>query len=173
MSLDTMRDLLIDELSDIMNAEKQLTKALPKMAKAASSPALKKAFLSHLEETKGHISRLEKAFAALDEKPKRKKCKAMEGLVEEGSDMCQEDGDDAVRDAGIIAAAQRVEHYEIAAYGCAVAFAEILGETKVAALLTKTLKEEEAADDKLSMIAEGEVNLAALHAGEEEEDDEQ
>ena len=112
-------------------------------------------------------------FALLDEKPKRKKCKAMEGLVEEGADMAAEDGDDSVRDAGLIAAAQRVEHYEIAAYGCAVTFAELLGETKAMALLKKTLGEEEAADGKLSAIAEREVNQAALEAGEGEEEEEE
>jgi ferritin-like metal-binding protein YciE len=173
MSLDTMRDLLIDEMSDIYNAEKQLVRALPKMAKASASPTLKKAFLSHLEETKGHVTRLEQAFAAMSEKPKRKKCKAMEGLVEEGAEMCAEDGEDAVRDAGLIGAAQRVEHYEVAAYGGVVAYAEALGEDKVASILSKTLKEEHAANDKLSTIAESEVNPAALAAGEEEEDDDE
>lgn len=173
MALDTMHDLLIDELSDIYNAEKQLVKALPKMAKAATTPKLKQAFLGHLEETKGHVTRLEQAFEMLGESPKRKKCKAMEGLVAEGSDMCGEDGDDAVRDAGIIGAAQRVEHYEIAAYGGAVAYATALGETKVAAVLARTLKEEHAANDKLSTIAEREVNPAALDAGSEAGDDEE
>ena len=168
MSLDTMRDLLIDELSDIHNAEKQLVAALPKMARAARAPALKKAFLGHLEETRGHVKRIEEAFAALDEKPKRKKCKAMEGLVKEGAEMCAEDGEDAVRDAGIIGAAQRIEHYEIAAYGCVIAFAQSLGEARVAAILKKTLKEESAADAKLSTIAEREVNPSAAMAGEEQ-----
>jgi ferritin-like metal-binding protein YciE len=172
MSLDSMRDLLVDELSDIYNAEKQLVKALPKMARAATSPALKKAFTSHLEETKGHVTRIEQVFEAIGESPKRKKCKAMEGLVEEGSEMIEEDGDDAVRDAGLIGAAQRVEHYEMAAYGTVIAFANALGETKAATILGKTLKEEEAADDKLTQVAEGEVNPAAASAGEEEEEEE-
>lgn len=172
MSLDTMRDLLIAEMSDVLNAEKQLLKALPKMVKAATSPTLKKAFTDHLAETKKQVDRLDQAFVALDERPKRKKCKAMEGLIEEGSEMAQEDGDDAVRDAGLICSAQRVEHYEIAAYGGIVTFAELLGETKVARLMEQTLAEEEKADSKLSSIAESEINNDALAAGEADEDEE-
>lgn len=173
MSLDTMRDLLIDELSDVLSAEKQLVKALPKMAKAATAPSLKKAFTMHLEETKKQVMRLEQAFAAMDERPKRKKCKGMEGLIEEGSEMGQEDGDDAVRNAGLIGAAQRVEHYEIAAYGCIVTYAELLGETKVMKLMEQTLAEEEAADEKLSALAESEINNDALNAGAEDEEEEE
>lgn len=171
MSLDTMRDLLIDEMSDVLNAEKQLVKALPRMAKAATAPSLKKAFASHLAETQKQVTRLEQAFAAMDERPKRKKCKAMEGLVAEGAEMAAEDGNDAVRDAGLIGAAQRVEHYEIAAYGCIVTFAELLGETKVARLMEQNLAEEESADEKLSAIAESEINDAALRAGDDTEEE--
>ncbi len=173
MSLDTMQDLLIAELRDIYSAEKQILKALPKMAKAAESSALKKAFTSHLTETKGHVARLEQIFKSLEKRPGGKKCKGMEGLLKEGSEMCEEDGEDAVRDAGIISAAQRVEHYEIAAYGCAIAFAESLGENKIAGLLKQTRDEEEAADDKLTSIADGEVNPAAVAAGEEGDEDEE
>jgi ferritin-like metal-binding protein YciE len=172
MSLDTMRDLLIAEMSDVLNAEKQLLKALPKMVRAASSPTLKKAFTTHLAETKKQVTRLDQAFAALGERPLRKKCKGMEGLLAEGAEMAQEDGDDAVRDAGLICAAQRVEHYEIAAYGGIVTFAELLGETKVARLMEQTLAEEEKADSKLSTIAEGEINDEALAAGDADEDEE-
>jgi ferritin-like metal-binding protein YciE len=164
MSLDTMRDLLIDELSDLYSAEKQLVKALPKMAKAASTPELKEAFQAHLEETRGQVERLDAVFASLDETPKRKKCKGMEGLIEEGNEKCQEEGEPAVVDAGIISAAQRVEHYEIAAYGAAVAFAEECGEAEAAALLQATLDEEKAADRTLNAIAEGTVNARAESA---------
>jgi ferritin-like metal-binding protein YciE len=165
MPLATMKDLLVDELSDLYSAEKQLVKALPKVAKAVASPRLKKAITDHLEQTKGHVERLEQAFNTLGVKAKRKACKGMAGLLEEGDEMCNEDGDDAVRDAGIIGAAQRVEHYEMAAYGCAIAFARNLGEDQVAELLSNTLAEEEAADKKLTSIAEKEVNEAALEAG--------
>ena len=172
MSLDTMRDLLIDELSDLHSAERQLVQALPKLVKAASAPKLKQAFTAHLAETKTQVERLNQAFTAMGEKPKRKKCKGMEGLIEEGSEKAQEDGDDAVRDAGLIGAAQRVEHYEIAAYGTVIAFAESIGESQVVTILRKTLDEEEAADAKLSGIAEGGLNAEAAGAGEEEEEEE-
>jgi ferritin-like metal-binding protein YciE len=123
MSLDSMQDLLLEELRDLYNAEQQLTRALPKLVETAASPTLRQAFQSHLQETEGHVSRLEQIFEGLNEKPTGKKCKAMEGLIDEGADMLAEKGSEAVRDAGIIAAAQRVEHYEIAAYGSAVSFA--------------------------------------------------
>jgi ferritin-like metal-binding protein YciE len=170
MSLDTMRDLFVDELSDIYNAEKQLVKALPKMVKAAESPTLKKALTDHLAETKEHVNRLKEVFSEIGEERKRKECKAMVGLVDEGKQMCKKDGDPDVRDAGIIGAGQRVEHYEIAAYGTVIAFAQALGEAKAVLLLDKTLKEEVAADQRLSGIAEGEVNPAALLAGEDSEE---
>lgn len=171
MSLETMRDLLVAEMSDVLSAEKQLMTALPKMVTAATAPSLKKAFTKHLAETEQQVTRLDEAFTALDEKPKRKKCKGMEGLLEEGSEMASEEGDDAVRDAGLIAAAQRVEHYEIAAYGGIVAFAELLGEAEVAALMKETLAEEEAADRKLSAIAESEVNRDAMSASAAADED--
>ena len=154
----TLRDLLIHELEDIFHAEKQLVKALPKMAKGASSPQLKQAIESHLEETREQVNRLEQAFRQLGEKAQGKKCEAMEGLVEEGAEMLEEDGEDSVIDAGIIAAAQKVEHYEIASYGCVCAWAKNLGENEVADLLGKTLEEEKAADEKLTEIAESSVN---------------
>jgi ferritin-like metal-binding protein YciE len=165
MSLESMQDLLLNELRDLYSAEKQLVKALPKMAKAARFAGLKDALQDHLDQTRGHVARLDEAFRVLDASGGGKKCKGMEGLIEEGDEMCDEDGDDSVRDAGIIAAAQRVEHYEIAGYGCAIAFAKALGEDEVAALLTETREEEEAADEKLTTLAEESVNPAALGAG--------
>ena len=164
MSLDSMQDLLLEELRDLYNAEQQLTRALPKLVETAASPTLRQAFQSHLQETEGHVSRLEQIFEGLNEKPTGKKCKAMEGLIDEGADMLAEKGSEAVRDAGIIAAAQRVEHYEIAAYGSAVSFAQLLGRQDIATLLQQTLAEEEAADEKLSRIAEQEVNNHAMAA---------
>lgn len=162
MSLETMQDLMLDELRDLYNAEQQLTKALPKMVEKSSSMTLRQAFQNHLQETEGHVTRLEQIFESLDEKATGKKCKGMEGLIDEGDDMLSETGSDAVRDAGIIAAAQRVEHYEIAAYGCAINFAQLLGRQDIASLLQQTLSEEKAADEKLSRIAEQEVNSHAM-----------
>jgi ferritin-like metal-binding protein YciE len=155
-------------MRDLYNAENQLLKALPKMAKKASNSELKEAFESHLEETQTHVERLEEIFTKLGEKPSGKTCKAMKGLVEEGAEMMQEDGLDSVIDAGIIAAAQRVEHYEMAGYGAARTFASILGEDEAEDLLQQTLDEEGAADEKLTEIAEGIVNEDADEAGEEE-----
>src|SRR5689334_25432751 len=127
MKLDNLRELYVEELKDLYNAENQLVKALPKMAKAATSIALKQGFEKHLKETKVHVERLETIFDDLGESPKGKKCKAMEGLVEEGAEVIDEDADDDVRDAALIAAAQRVEHYEIAGYGCVRTYAQLLG----------------------------------------------
>lgn len=174
MSMDTLSDLLEDELKDLYSAENQLIKALPKMAKKAASPKLKAAFTAHLKETEGHVSRLTKISEKLDIKLTGKKCAAMEGLVEEGSEVISEKGEPAVIDAALIGAAQRVEHYEIAAYGTARAMAETLGHTEVASLLQQTLDEEGEADKKLTAIAEGEVLGAAADASdsEEEEDEE-
>ncbi|HEX3816940.1 MAG TPA: ferritin-like domain-containing protein [Chthoniobacterales bacterium] len=166
MSLNSLRDLWIEEMRDLYNAENQLLKALPKMAKAASAPELKQAFESHLEETRTHVERLEEIFEKLDKKPSGKTCKAMKGLVEEGSEMMSEEGSDSVIDAGIIAAAQRVEHYEMAGYGAVRTFASILGEDDAEDLLQQTLDEEGAADEKLTEIAESVVNDDA----EEEEE---
>jgi ferritin-like metal-binding protein YciE len=160
MNLDTLRDLFVDELKDLYSAEHQLLKALPKMAKAATSTALKRAFESHLQETKGQVERLEQVFAGLGFSPKGKKCKAMEGLVEEGVEWMEEDADPDVMDAGLIAAAQRVEHYEMAGYGCVRTYAQLLGETKAATLLQKTLDEEGAADKKLTQLAKR-INVEA------------
>ncbi len=176
MSLDTLHDLMVNELKDLYSAETQLVKALPKMAKAAGSETLRTAFTDHLEETKGQVSRLEQVFEMLDTSPRGKKCKAMEGLVEEGGEMAQEEGEDAVRDAGLIAAAQRVEHYEIAAYGSTIAFAKQMGHAEIVELLLASLNEEKAADEKLSALAESEINPSANEFGmdesEEEDDDE-
>ena len=153
-----LHDLLLDELADLLNAETQLTKALPKMAKAAQSKELRDALNSHLEETRGHVDRLKKVFASLDEKPKSKTCKAMKGLVEEGSELLQElKGKNSI-DAGIIAAGQKVEHYEIASYGTVRAWAEQMGHEEAVSLLEKNLNEEKAADKKLTQIAEQSAN---------------
>jgi ferritin-like metal-binding protein YciE len=171
MSLDTMHDLMIEELKDLYSAETQLVKALPKMAKGATTPNLRTAFENHLAETMEQVSRLEQIFELLGTSPKGKKCKGMEGLLEEGSEMVDEAGDDTVRDAGIIAAAQRVEHYEIAAYGSTLAFATLMGHSEIAELLEMTLNEEKAADELLSSIAESEVNSAAPGMDDDEESD--
>jgi len=159
--LETLRDLYIEELRDLYNAETQITKALPKMAKAATSPELKTAFETHLKETEGQIERLETIFEALGKSPKGKTCAAMKGLVEEGSELMSEDADPTVLDAGLIAAAQRVEHYEMAGYGTVRTFAKLLGETKAAKLLQETLDEEGATDKKLSALAESIINVEA------------
>lgn len=161
MKLTTLRDLLVEELRDLYSAESQLIKALPKMAKAASSEELSEAFTAHLEETRGQVERLDQIFGLLDATSGRKKCKAMEGLIAEGKETIAEDAEPSVHDAALIAAAQRVEHYEIAGYGCARTFAQILGEEKVAGLLQQTLDEEAAADEKLTAIAMSGINQDA------------
>jgi ferritin-like metal-binding protein YciE len=168
MKLDTLNKLYVEELRDIYNAENQLLKALPKMAKAASSAELKQAFEDHLEETKEHVDRLEEIFKGLDESPKGKTCKAMKGLVEEGSEILEEEGEESVLDAGIIAAAQKVEHYEIASYGTVRTWANLLGEDEAAELLQQTLDEEGDADKRLNELAEEIVNPEALSESEEE-----
>jgi ferritin-like metal-binding protein YciE len=165
MPKDSLRELYIDELRDLYSAETQLVKALPKMAKAASTAELQQAFEDHLRQTTGHVTRLEQIFEELGEKPTGKKCVGMEGLVKEGSELISEDYPEPVLDAGIIGAAQRVEHYEIAAYGTVRTFAELLGESEQASLLEETLNEEKEADEKLTEIAET-VNSAAAE-GEE------
>ena len=171
MPLDSLNSLFIEELKDIYNAEKQIVTALPKMAKAASSPDLAQAFTNHLEESKGHVARLEQIFQSLDLPARGKKCKGMEGLLEEGKEILEEksDGDESVLDAALISAAQRVEHYEMAAYGCLRSYAELLGHNDIVRLLEQTLQEEEAADDKLTELADGGINEAALAAGETSE----
>jgi ferritin-like metal-binding protein YciE len=155
-----LRELYIDELKDLYNAETQLVKALPKMAKAAASQELRAGFEEHLEQTKGHVQRLETIFNQLDESPKGKKCKGMEGLIEEGSEVMEEGYEDALLDAALIGAAQRVEHYEMAGYGTVIAFAEELGEHEHTSLLTNTLKEEKETDEKLSQLAK-QINTKA------------
>lgn len=157
MKLPTLASLLTDQLKDLHSAEAQLVKALPKMAKKASSDGLKEAILAHLEETKGHVDRLDRIGEILSVKLGGKKCKAMEGLVEEGSEVLEADGPGPIIDAALIAAAQRVEHYEISAYGTARAIAERLEHADVAELLQKTLDEESAADEKLTGIATKEI----------------
>ena len=155
-----LKQMYIDELKDLYNAENQLVKALPKMAKAASSEELRAGFEEHLEQTKGHVSRLEQIFESLGENPKGKKCKGMEGLVAEGSDIIDQDLEDSAKDAGLIGAAQRVEHYEIAAYGTVKAFAETLGHSEHVSLLEETLEEEKETDEKLTKLAQG-INVQA------------
>ena len=162
MKLETLHDLYVDELKDLYNAENQLLKALPKMAKAASDPQLAQAFTDHLEETAGHVDRLEKIFKKLDASPKGKKCKAMEGLLEEGKDLMAEDAAPSVMDAALIAAAQRVEHYEMAGYGCVRTYARLLGYEEAADLLQETLDEEGTADKKLTDLAETIINAEAV-----------
>jgi len=171
-SAGTLHDAFIDELRDAYHAEKQVTKALPKMIKAASSDELREAFENHLEETKGQIARLEEVFASLDEKVKAKKCDGMAGILEEGKSAMEEDFDDLTMDATLIASAQRVEHYEMAAYGTLVAWAEAMGHTEAAELLQATLDEEKAADEKLTEIAQGGINTEAAAAAHPEQDGE-
>lgn len=159
--LKTLDELFLHLLKDIYNAEKQLVKALPKMAKAAASDKLMAGFEEHLDQTEGHVERLETIFKSLGVPARGTKCAAMEGLVEEGSEMIDEDAEPAVKDAGLIAAAQKVEHYEIATYGTLVAFAELLGHADAVELLQQTLDEEKATDEKLTQLAESEINLEA------------
>lgn len=164
MKESALKELYIKELRDTYDAEKQITKALPKMAKAASSSELRQAFEQHLEQTQNHIERLEQIFEALDESPKGKSCEGMEGLIEEGSEVIEEDLDAEAKDAGLTAAAQHVEHYEMASYGTLRAYANILGEREAASLLQETLDEEKETDEKLTSIA-GKINLKAASAG--------
>jgi ferritin-like metal-binding protein YciE len=161
-----LKELYVDELKDIYSAETQLVKALPKMAKAAAADELRSGFEEHLEQTKGHVARLEQIFKALGEKPTGKKCKGMEGLIEEGSEAAGEDYEDDVKDAALIGAAQRVEHYEIAAYGTVRAMAEKLGEDEAVELLGETLEEEKETDEKLTELAD------SIEVSEEPEEDE-
>lgn len=170
MQQNALKELYVDELRDIYDAEEQLTKALPKMAKAATSDELRSGFEEHLEQTKGHVQRLEQIFENLGEKPKGKKCKGMQGLIAEGKEMMEdEDLEGEVLDAGLISAAQRVEHYEIAAYGCVRTYANLLGDTDAASLLEETLEEEKETDQKLTELSET-INVEAAGEGEEEED---
>jgi ferritin-like metal-binding protein YciE len=164
LKLSSLRDLLLEELRDLYNAEQQLIEALPKMADAAKTSALKSAFKHHLEETKQHASRLEHVFAGIREKPAGETCEAMKGLIKEGELIIKAEGDADVRDAGLIGAAQRVEHYEMAGYGTARTLARRLGENEIASVLQQTLNEEGEADKKLTSIAESQVNVGAARS---------
>ena len=169
MELDTLRQLYIDELKDLYSAEKQLIKALPKMAKTASSPELKQAFTTHFEQTRRHVERLEQVFEGLESSPRGKKCIGMEGLIEEATELIGEDPEPEVLDAGLISKAQHVEHYEIAGYGTVRSYALLLGENDQAALLQETLDEEGKTDKLLTELAEGAINLEAALAGDRSE----
>jgi ferritin-like metal-binding protein YciE len=164
MKLESLKELYIEELRDLYSAEKQLVKALPKMAKAASAPELQAAFKEHLEQTKVHVERLEQVFKALGKTPRGKTCKAMEGLVQEGSEVIAEDAEPEVRDAALIAAAQRVEHYEIAGYGTVRTYAKMLNEKEAARTLQETLGEEGDTDKKLTKLATTLINVKAVVA---------
>ena len=169
----TLHDAFIDELRDTYDAEKQLTKALPKLAKAASDPKLREAFETHLEETQGQIERLEQVFESLDEKVRGKHCDGIAGIIEEGKSIMAEDFDETTMDACLIAAGQRAEHYEMAAYGTLIAWAKIMGHDEAAELLEQTLEEEKAADEKLSALAEDGINQNAADSAHESGEDEE
>ena len=168
----TLHDAFIDELRDSYDAEKQLTKTLSKLAKASSNPKLREAFETHLAETQGQIERLEQVFESLDEKARGKHCDGIAGIIEEGKSILEEDFDDTTMDACLIAAGQRAEHYEMAAYGTLVAWAQAMGHTKAATLLQQTLDEEKAADKKLSGLAESGINQSAADAAHPREEQE-
>jgi ferritin-like metal-binding protein YciE len=163
MKLGSLKELFVEELKDLYSAENQILKALPKMIKKASSSELKRGFEEHLEQTRGHVERLEKIFQQLDESPKGKKCKGMEGIITDGAELMEEDAEPEVMDAGLIAAAQRVEHYEMAGYGCVRTYARLLGHSSFVQLLETTLNEEKETDAKLTRLAEG-VNVEAREA---------
>ena len=170
---ETLHDAFIEELRDMYDAEKQLVKALPKLAKAAASEDLRTAFESHLEETRGHVERLDQVFGTLDEKPKGKHCEGIAGIIEEGSAVIQQGFEDATMDACLIAAGQRAEHYEMAVYGTLVAWARAMGHDDAAELLQETLDEEKAADEKLSTLAESGINEEAAEAAHPDQDEEE
>ena len=165
MEANRLKHLYLEELKDLYSAESQMVKALPKMAKAATSEELRAGFEEHLEQTRGHVTRLEEIFKALGEIPKGKKCKGMEGLIKEGSEMIAEDLASEELDAGLISAAQRVEHYEIAGYGCVSTYAKLLGEDAAESLLRQTLEEEKETDEKLTDLASS-INLEAATSKE-------
>ena len=165
----TLHDAFIDELRDLYDAERQLTKALGKLAKAATSPPLREAFTAHLEETQGQVERLEQVFESLDEKPRGKHCAGIAGIIDEGKAIMDEDFDDTTMDACLIAAGQRAEHYEMAAYGTVIAWARAMGHTAAADLLQQTLDEEKDADETLSSLAEAGINQEAAGAAHPEE----
>ena len=164
MKIETLEDLFLEQVEDLYDAEKRLVKALPKMAEATTSLTLRQAFESHLMETEGHVTRLENIFRTLGQDPKARTCDAMKGLISEGEDVIGDIDQSALRDAGLIAAANRVEHYEIAAYGSARTFADILGLSEAAMLLEQTLQEEKKADRKLTQLAESMINDEALRS---------
>jgi ferritin-like metal-binding protein YciE len=172
MALETLRDLFLNELRDMYHAEKQLVRALPRMAKAADSAELRKAIEKHLGETENQVQRLEGVFQSIGETARAKACKGMAGIVEEGKEMLEEDGQEPVIDAAIIAAAQKVEHYEIASYGCLITYADLLGEREASRLLKQNLAEEEATDKALSQLAERSINQAAAAVGADTEEEE-
>lgn len=163
MKIETLRELMIDELQDLHSAEQQIVKALPRMVKASHNPQLKQAFEHHLEETKNHVTRLEQIFKRMNESPKGKTCEGMKGLLKEGEERISDGGEAEVLDAGIISAVQRVEHYEMAAYGSARTYAELLGDQEAVRLLSQTLDEEKAADHMLTQVART-VNVEAKAA---------
>ena len=167
----TLHDAFIDELRDAYDAEKQLLKALPKMAKAASSSELQQAFTTHRDETQGHVQRLEQVFASLDEKVRGKHCDGIAGIIEEGKAAMEEDFDEATMDAALIASGQRAEHYEMAAYGTLVAWAKAMGHNEAVDLLQQILDEEKATDEKLSQLAEGGINQEAASGAHPEDED--
>lgn len=171
MEINSLRELYIDHLRDLYDAETQLIKALPRMAKEASSDELRQGIEEHLEQTRGQAERLEQIFEQLGEKAKGKKCKGMQGVIEEGKEALEEDMEEDTKDAAIIAAAQRVEHYEIAGYGTARTYANLLGENEAAELLEQTLNEEKETDQKLTQLAE-EINVEAAQGEEEGEEEE-
>lgn len=172
MNQNLLAKLYVDELKDLYSAENQLVKALPKMAKASTSPELRAGFEEHLEQTKGHVQRLEEIFDALQESPKGKTCKGMQGLIEEGGEMIGEGLEPEELDAGLISAAQRVEHYEMAAYGSVRTHAKLLGENEAERLLDQTYQEEKATDQKLTKLSES-VNVEAMQAGAEGDEGEE
>jgi len=164
MKIESMEELFLEQIEDLYDAEERLVKALPKMAEASTSTSLRQAFESHLRQTEGHVTRLETIFRQMNKTPKGETCDAMKGLVSEGQDMVSHIDQSPLRDAGLIAAANRVEHYEIAAYGSARTFAQTLGLTQAATLLEQTLQEEKDADHKLTQLAEKMVNEEALRS---------
>ncbi len=169
--LKSLDDLLVHELQDLYHAEGQILKALPKMVQAANHPDLKAAFEEHLEQTEGQVERLEQAFKLLGLPAKFKKCDGMAGLIEEGKKMMEEDAEPAVMDAALISAAQKIEHYEIASYGCVCTYAEMLGYEQVHDLLGQNLEEEETTDEKLTLLAESVINMEAEEADDTEEEE--
>src|ERR671912_2862563 len=169
--LSSLDDLLVHELQDIYNAEGQILKALPKMTKAATNPDLKAAFEEHRVQTEGQVKRLEQVFKLLGHPVKGKKCEGMAGLIEEGKKMMEEDADPSVLDAALIAAAQKIEHYEIASYGCVCTYAEMLGYEQVHDLLGQNLEEEETTDEKLTELAESVINIEAEESEDAEEEE--